>query len=185
MFSTFSKAWRMRKELVEKSRFLSLVLRHKPERAGIILDKNGWTSIEDLLEKTAITRQELLEIVETNDKKRFAIEGDKIRAEQGHSIEVDLELKQEIPPLVLYHGTKCDYLGSIMSKGLVKGDRTHVHLSLLMSTAREVADRRKGKSAILQVDCKNMFRDGYRFYKSGNNVWLTLEVPPKYLKRII
>lgn len=171
----------MRKELVAKSRFLSLILRHQPWKAGIILDKNGWVDIEELLEKTETTIDELNEIVETNDKKRFTIEGDKIRAAQGHSVSVDLDLKAVRPPDVLYHGTKVDFISSITKNGLIPMSRTHVHLSENFSTATDVAGRRKGKSVILGVNTAKMHADGKKFYQAENGVWLTDKVETKYL----
>ena len=171
----------MRKELVSKSRFLSLILRHQPDKAGITLDKNGWVDIEELLSKTDITRDELNEIVETNDKKRFTIEGDKIRAAQGHSVTVDLQLKAVRPPDVLYHGTKVDFIASITRNGLIPMSRTHVHLSETFATAIDVADRRKGKSVILGVNAAKMYADGNKFYQAENGVWLTDKVDTKYL----
>lgn len=169
----------------DKGRFLSLILRHKPEKAKIVLDKNGWTTIQSILNNTNITLKELNDIVENNDKKRFEISEDntKIRAVQGHSIKSveDPGLEKAIPPPVLYHGTKKEFLKSIMKDGLQAMSRNHVHLSADKATAVNVAGRRKGESVILEIDSAFMRAENFKFYKSKNSVWLTYEVPPKYI----
>jgi len=181
----------MRKELVKLSKFLSLVLRHKPQTIGLTLDKNGWADVQELLDKCleydgllGLSMDVLEEVVETNDKKRFAFNEDKtkIRASQGHSLKnVDLGLEPKDPPFRLYHGTSEDRIKSIKEKGLVKGNRQHVHLSLDFDTAVKVG-KRHGKPQVLFISSDRMVQDGYKFYLSDNNVWLTDHVPVKYIK---
>ncbi|OIN56102.1 RNA 2'-phosphotransferase [Arsenicibacter rosenii] len=169
------------------SRLLSLVLRHKPEEIGIKLDENGWTDVPMLLSKLAdkghpITLDQLRHIVETNNKKRFAFNADEscIRANQGHSIEVDLGLIAKQPPQVLYHGTAIRFLDAILQEGLKKMNRQHVHLSADEQTARMVGSRH-GKPVILLVKAGAMADNGHIFYQSTNGVWLTEHVPVSYL----
>lgn len=173
----------MRKELVDKSKFLSLILRHKPEKANIILDGEGWASVKEILTNTDITLPELLEIVDTNEKKRFTFNQDKtlIQAAQGHSIAVDVKLKKTYPPSRLYHGSKTQFLASIKKYGLTKGTRNHVHLSMDETTAKDVASRRKGQSVLFTVDTQAMAADRFDFFLSENKVYLTEAVPAKYL----
>ena len=175
-------------EIKKLSKFLSLILRHKPETIGITLDEHGWANVEELLQKINETGRSidlpLLEkIVAENDKQRFSFsaDGKKIRANQGHSIHVDVELKQIEPPDVLYHGTIEKNRASIEAKGLIKGNRLYVHLSGDMKTAINVAARRKGKNIIYKVSAGEMYKDGFLFYQSVNGVWLTDRVPAKYL----
>ncbi|MEZ4773291.1 MAG: RNA 2'-phosphotransferase [Bacteroidia bacterium] len=169
------------------SRFLSLVLRHKPEVINLNLDQNGWADVDELLEKMKtggkeITFEELKEIVETNDKQRFKldIEQNRIRANQGHSVSVDLALEEQIPPEILYHGTATSNLEVIRKEGLKKMSRQHVHLSIDKETATKVGSRH-GKPVILKINCGQMVKDGFRFYLSENMVWLTDEVDRKYI----
>lgn len=169
------------------SKFLSYVLRHDPSKINIKLDKNGWVSVDELLEKckTAnvfITREELDDIVATNDKQRFKFSDDglKIRASQGHSIKIDLNLKSKVPPVELYHGTVEKSLDGIKKNGLRSMSRHHLHLSSDVSTATNVGSRR-GKPIILKIDSKAMYADGFKFYISDNGVWLIDEVPFKYI----
>lgn len=173
----------MRPELEEKSKFLSLLLRHKPQVAGIKLDDNGWANVSQILTNTNITLNELIEIVDTNDKKRFAVDDDwkKIRASQGHTLKVDLKLKRANPPEILYHGTQTKNLESIKKKGLDKGNRNHVHLSDNIDTAKTVAGRRKGQNVLFEIKAWHMTQDGHAFFKSENGVWLIEHVPSKYL----
>ena len=175
----------MNKNNIKKtSKFLSLILRHKPETIGLKLDENGWADIDELIEKSKnlkLTKELIDEVVEQNDKQRFIVEGNRIRANQGHSIVVDLELKAVTPPDVLYHGTATRFLESIMQTGLNKQKRQHVHLSKNIETATSVG-LRHGKVVILEVDAKQMFDEGYEFYLSLNGVWLTDVVPKKFLK---
>jgi len=172
---------------VKEGKFISLVLRHRPETIGIKLDENGWADVGELLqglEKSnhKISMDTLEEIVATNDKKRYSFNEDKtkIRANQGHSINVDLNLKEQTPPSILYHGTAEGSLDNIKKIGLTKRDRNHVHLSLDVETAIKVG-KRHGNPIILTIDAKNMHRDGYKFYLSENGVWLTEYVPVKYI----
>jgi putative RNA 2'-phosphotransferase len=178
----------MNNELVQISKFLSFALRHKPEAIGITLDAEGWAAIDELLAAAArhgqsITRQQLEEVVATNDKKRFSLSsnGQLIRASQGHSVGVDLGLTPLEPPEFLYHGTVERILGSIRQEGLLRGRRQYVHLSADRETASRVGQRR-GRPVVLEVAAANMHRDGRRFYQSENGVWLTETVPRVYLQ---
>lgn len=169
------------------SKFLSLVLRHKPEEVGIKLDENGWTDVPTLLAKLAakghrITQEELRYVVETNNKKRFAFNEDetRIRATQGHSVEVNLGYVQKQPPELLYHGTATRFLDVILVEGLKRMNRHHVHLSADEQTARNVG-RRHGKPVVLIVKAEEMAANGHLFYQSENGVWLTEHVPVAYL----
>lgn len=168
------------------SRLLSKVLRHKPESIGLTLDKNGWADVDFILEKIEGLDMELLEdIVETNNKKRFSFNDDKtkIRANQGHSVEgVELDLKKITPPFELYHGTSVDTVPLILKDGLKKMNRHAVHLSVDTDTAANVGSR-KGKHTILVVEARRMHVDGYEFFISENGVYLTDNVPPKYIKK--
>jgi putative RNA 2'-phosphotransferase len=179
----------MDKRLITVSKYLAKHLRHAPHELGLELQPGGWLPVDDLLaaaEKNGfpITYDELVECVETNDKQRFAfdVSGELIRANQGHSVEVDLQLEEREPPETLYHGTVERFLPSILEEGLVRGKRHHVHLSKDVETARKVGSRR-GKPVILTVDAGRMQRDGRKFYRSANGVWLTNSVPPAYLTR--
>jgi putative RNA 2'-phosphotransferase len=170
------------------SKFLSLVLRHEPEKIGIVLDEHGWTDCHELIQAAArhgvrFDGTTLLEIVRTNDKQRFAIsdDGTRIRANQGHSVTVDLALTPQQPPDSLYHGTVEKFLGSIRSSGLQKGERHHVHLSPDLNTATKVGQRR-GKPVILTIRAAAMAAAGHPFYLSGNGVWLTDAVPPEFIE---
>ncbi len=167
------------------SKFLSLVLRHKPEIINLNLDKNGWGNVNDLLlnKKLSFTYEELIEVVNTNDKQRFSFNDDKsrIRANQGHSInELDLELEKTSPPEYLFHGTVLKFIPAIREKGLLKMNRQHVHLSKDIATATKVGIRR-GKPIILQIRAKELEENGHIFYLSKNKVWLTDNVPPEYI----
>ncbi len=173
------------------SKFLSLVLRHDPARIGLTLDAQGWADVDDLLQKAnaasvPLTREELHEIVRTSDKQRFAISTDEIhsgthiRANQGHSIPVDLALEPVAPPDVLYHGTVARFLPSICREGLHRGQRHHVHLSADRETASRVGKRR-GEPVVLTVAAGRMQTDGYVFYCSNNGVWLVDHVPSIYV----
>ncbi|HCG7676451.1 TPA: RNA 2'-phosphotransferase [Vibrio parahaemolyticus] len=177
----------MDKELVRVSKYLSYVLRHKPDAIGLSLDEQGWARIDDLIDKTvevSLTRELIDLIVETNDKCRFAIgsNGTHIRANQGHSIEVDLQLSSVTPPEYLLHGTAERNMKSIGASGLLKGSRHHVHLTESLAVSKAVG-RRYGELVVLKVDAKRMHLDGYSFYKTVNNVWLTDSVPSQYLER--
>jgi putative RNA 2'-phosphotransferase len=170
------------------SKFLSLVLRHSPEKIGLKLDENGWADVAELIAKCNKKGQklnpELLDyVVENNDKKRFAYNDDKtkIRASQGHSISVELDLAETEPLDFLYHGTVGKFMESIRNEGLRKMNRQHVHLSKDKETAIKVGSRR-GAPQILTIRSGAMFKDGFKFYLSENNVWLTDEVPAKYIE---
>ncbi|MFC3573425.1 RNA 2'-phosphotransferase [Streptomyces yaanensis] len=171
---------------VRVSKYLSKHLRHQPERIGLTLDDGGWIEIDTLLAAAAahgfrITRHELDHVVAANDKKRFAIEGTRIRASQGHSIEVDLGLPPATPPSYLYHGTVARNLDAIRAEGLRPMNRHDVHLSKDRETATRVGARR-GRPVVLTVDAAAMHRDGHIFHVSANGVWLTKAVPPQYLR---
>ena len=176
------------KNLKQASKFLSLILRHRPETIGISLDKEGWAVVDDLIKgtsnsKTQLTEELLEELVSTSDKKRFAFNKNhtKIRCQQGHSIDIDLGLKPKQPPDFLYHGTSRQFVGSILKEGIKKGERHHVHLSSDKETATVVGGRR-GQHKIFLIDSYKMNRDGYVFFLSGNEVWLTDFVPSKYIR---
>jgi len=171
------------------SKFLSLILRHQPEAIHLELDENGWADIEELREKSArnkinFTLEELDEVVETNNKQRFAFNEDKtkIRANQGHSIDVDLALTPQQPPEYLYHGTAEINIPSILEKGIEKRSRQHVHLSSDKETATKVG-MRHGKPVILTIRTGLMFQEGIEFYLSENGVWLTDFVDAKYISK--
>jgi putative RNA 2'-phosphotransferase len=171
------------------SKFLSKHLRHSPEAIGLTLNEAGWVSVEKLLECSTkagmyLDRNILDEVVKTNDKKRFSYDetGTLIRANQGHSVEVDLQLKAQTPPSILYHGTVDKFMrGAIEKEGLCKMSRHHVHLSKDKETAIKVGSRR-GKPVILEVDSQKMAEDGFEFFLSENGVWLVDSVPAKYIK---
>ncbi len=177
------------KRRVKVSKYLSKHLRHEPERLGLTLGPGGWVAVDDLLRacaehRFAVTVEELREVVEGSDKQRFAFDetGRRIRANQGHSVEVDLHLEEREPPEVLYHGTVERSLPPILAEGLNKGKRHHVNLSKDVETAWKVGGRR-GKPVILGVAAVRMHRDGHTFLLSANGVWLTDAVPPEYLER--
>ena len=170
------------------SKFLSLVLRHEPARIGITLDRSGWTDVTALLDACAkhgvtIARDELAEIVRTSDKQRFALseDGTRIRANQGHSVDVELELAPATPPDVLYHGTVERFLAGIRGHGLVKGVRHHVHLSADADIAKQVGARR-GKPVVLRIRAAEMVAAGHAFFVSDNGVWLVEHVPADFIE---
>jgi putative RNA 2'-phosphotransferase len=173
--------------LVKISKYLSKHLRHAPERIGLKLAEGGWVAIDDLLaacqkHSFPISHEELNEVVARNDKKRFSFDATKtlIRANQGHSVEVDLQLEPTFPPDVLYHGTGQGTVESILRTGVDKMSRHHVHLSKDIATAKKVGSRH-GRPVVFTVDAAAMHRDGYKFYCSENGVWLVDRVPPEYL----
>jgi putative RNA 2'-phosphotransferase len=175
------------KQRTRVSKFLSKHLRHDPAGLGLTLEAGGWVSVDALLDgcRTAgirLTRDELAEIVSSSDKQRFAFDetGDRIRANQGHSVEVDLQLAPAEPPAVLFHGTGSGSVAAILREGLRKMGRHHVHLSPDVETATRVGVRH-GRPAILTVEAAAMRRVGHVFYVSANGVWLTDEVPPQFL----
>lgn len=169
----------MKKDNKSISKFLSLVLRHKPEEIDITLDGEGWTDVKELLYKLNLPRKRLEQVVATNDKKRFEFndDGTRIRASQGHSIDVNLGLEPQEPPDVLYHGSPCRNAELILTTGLKKMSRRHVHLSADEETANKVGARR-GRHFVVVLDAKAMYSDGHKFYCSANGVWLTDNVPP-------
>lgn len=174
-------------DIVRTSRFLSLVLRHKPEEIGLSLDVNGWAEVEELIELAnrhgrRLTRDLLQVVVETNDKQRFVFSGDetRIRANQGHSVEIDLALPPRQPPDLLFHGTATRFVASIRERGLVPGSRQHVHLSPDAATAVKVGSRH-GKPIVLEIDAGPMHRSGHVFFCSENGVWLTGHVPVEFI----
>lgn len=169
------------------SKFLSLVLRHQPKTAYLTLDSAGWTDVEDLLRGCAkarhpLTRKQLQHIVETNAKKRFefSADGTRIRASQGHSIQVDLAYESQVPPELLYHGTATRFLDSIRAQGLLKKERHHVHLSAETRITMEVGARH-GKPALLTIRAAAMSTAGHTFYRSTNGVWLVEHVPVEFI----
>ena len=170
--------------------FISLILRHKPEEIGIALDKHGWANVKELIAGInntgrKIDMETLEEIVRTDNKGRYSFNENKtlIRANQGHSIHVDVELKEVTPPDILYHGTATKSLDGIKQQGIKSMSRLYVHLSKVLETAIKVGDRH-GKCVVLAIDTKRMFDDGIKFYLSENGVWLTKYVDWKYVKEI-
>jgi putative RNA 2'-phosphotransferase len=177
----------MQANLVRVSKRMAYVLRHAPHTAGLTLDPNGWVPVADLLGALRIDRATLDAVVESNDKKRYAIERgpdgrDRVRASQGHSVDIDLELVPVEPPEFLYHGTPETNVAPIRRDGLRKGNRQHVHLSVDVATALAVGRRRHpARVAILRVDARAMVDAGYAFYRSANGVWLADAVPPAFI----
>ncbi len=169
------------------SKYISLILRHRPDVIGIQLDEYGWADVSDLIkgiQKTQPFSMEILEdIVATDEKQRYSFNEDKtlIRANQGHSVPVDVELEKRTPPEELWHGTGEKYVDSIMEQGLLPKSRLYVHLSSNYSTAVKVGSRH-GKPVVFKVNSQQMDKDGYNFFLSVNGVWLTKAVPVKYLK---
>ena len=170
------------------SKYMSLILRHKPDVIGIELDEHGWANVNDLIsgiekDNHGFNFELLEEIVRTDSKQRYSFNGDKslIRANQGHSINVDVELKEKEPPEYLYHGTGEKYVESINQDGLIPKSRLYVHLSKDIKTAENVG-KRHGKEVVYRINSGQMYRDGYKFYLSENGGWLTKEVPVKYLE---
>ena len=168
------------------SKYIALILRHKPEVICISLDEHGWANVDELISginKTyPLTMEGLEEIVRTDEKQRYSFNEDKmlIRANQGHSIPVDVELEELVPPEILYHGTGEKYSASIEAQGLIPKSRLYVHLTADHDTAVKVG-KRHGKPVVYEVAAGSMHQDGYRFYRSVNGVWLTKAVPRKYL----
>jgi len=175
----------MEKQLTKTSKYLSFILRHKPDAIDLTLDENGWALIDELIEKTtevALNINILKLVVETNDKQRFEmdINQGKIRANQGHSIEVDLSLEPVTPPPILLHGTAKRSYESIIKQGLTKQKRHHVHLSESKMIATSVGSR-YGKPILLEIDTKRMHEEGFQFFRSANNVWLVDAVPARFI----
>jgi putative RNA 2'-phosphotransferase len=177
----------MTQDLVKASKFLSLVLRHEPGRIGLALDREGWADIGELIERGAVhgqplTRELVLHVVATSDKQRFAIDatGTRIRANQGHSVEVDLALAPIEPPPVLFHGTAEKSVAAIRAEGLKPGQRQHVHLSPDTETAVKVGSRH-GRPVVLRITAARMWERGHAFFLSTNGVWLTDCVPAEFI----
>lgn len=178
----------MDKTLVKTSKFLSLILRHKPDEIGLTLDENGWADVEELirlanLKGIKLTREILEAVVSGNDKKRFVLSEDKrrIRANQGHSINVELGIASSVPPQFLYHGTATRFIESIKAQGINSGSRQHVHLSQDIATAITVGARH-GKPEVLTILAAEMAQTGHLFYLSENGVWLTDQVPVEFIR---
>lgn len=174
------------RRMVRISKYLAKHLRHEPGAIGVVLDPHGWVDIEVLLRAAAdhgfaVTRDELEAVVAANDKRRYAIEGERIRASQGHSVDVDLDLPPVEPPPVLFHGTVGRSLAPIRATGLRPMSRQYVHLSADRDTAVKVGSRR-GRAVVLTVDAAAMHRDGHEFRISANGVWLAAHVPTDYLR---
>ena len=177
----------MSRDPIALSKFLSFVLRHKPEAIGLVLGDNGWVEIADLVTKATaggevFTAEDVLTCAANNDKKRFTISDDglRVRAAQGHSVEVDLALTPTTPPDILFHGTATRFVDAIRAEGLKPQSRQQVHLSRDEATALKVGQRH-GKPHIFQVEAGRMQADGYHFYVADNGVWLTDAVPSGYL----
>ena len=169
------------------SKFLSLILRHKPETVGLTLGEGGWLNVDELLTALArnghpLTREQLDGVVANNEKRRFGYDatGLRIRAVQGHSQNVDLGYKPAVPPAILYHGTVGRFLSSILQRGLVRGSRRHVHLSQDVATAR-VVGKRRGKPVTLEIASGAMHQEGHSFFRADNGVWLTDHVPAEFV----
>ena len=177
-------------DLTKTSKYLALILRHHPESAGIMLDRHGWADVGQLIEGISRTRpfdmDMLEEIVRTDAKQRYSFSADhtRIRANQGHSIPVDVELEELPPPEYLLHGTSERFSASIEADGLRPQGRLYVHFSTDLETAKKVGARHGRPVAVYQVQSGRMARDGYTFYRAANGVWLTSSVPPVYLKRL-
>ncbi|MEF8824578.1 MAG: RNA 2'-phosphotransferase [Desulfohalobiaceae bacterium] len=176
------------KRLIHISKYLSKHLRHRPDRLALELFPGGWVPVDELLAALGknnfpVTRRELEQVVAENDKQRFSLDqsGEMIRANQGHSVEVDLGLEPVPPPERLYHGTARQNLAPILQAGLARMGRHHVHLCRTPEEARKIGARR-GRPVVLEIDAAGMERKGYRFFVSDNDVWLTEEVPPRLLR---
>ena len=173
------------------SKFISLILRHKPETIGITLDEHGWADVRKLIdginqsEGHTLDMEILKEIVRTDEKQRYSFNEDHtlIRANQGHSIPVDVEPEEKAPPDILWHGTGEKYVDSIDAQGLIPKSRLYVHLSSDIETAKKVGSRH-GRPVIYEINCRQMTADGFRFFESANHVWLTKKVPAGYLKKL-
>jgi putative RNA 2'-phosphotransferase len=173
---------------VHLGKLLALVLRHRPEVAGVTPDDAGWVDVEELVAGLRargypVTSADVERTVEADGKGRYELAGGRIRAAHGHSIDVDLGLEPRTPPDVLYHGTVERFLASILASGLRPGSRRLVHLSEDVATARAVG-RRRGEPVVLQVDAARLHAAGHAFRRSSNGVWLTDAVPPAYLRRL-
>lgn len=178
----------MTSDLVRTSKFLSLILRHKPQEIGLMLDENGWADVDELIRLanrhgTRLSRALVDRVVADNDKQRFALsdDGQRIRANQGHSVAIDLALPPTQPPELLYHGTAAHSVDSIRSGGLRSAGRRHVHLSPDAATATRVGQRH-GRPVVLVIRARDMVAEGHEFFRSDNGVWLTERVPAKFIR---
>jgi len=176
-------------DYVKVGKFLSCVLRHKPDMIGLELDLGGWANIEELISKSKkikLTREIIDKVVETNNKKRYKIsdDGQRIRASQGHSIPVDLGLEPKEPPELLYHGTADRNLDMVKKEGLKRMNRQYLHLSIDEETAIQVGQRH-GKPVVIPIKARDMYLEGFLFYLSDNNVWLTNYVPPEFMGDVL
>jgi len=173
----------MTQALKTKARTLTYALRHKPSEFGLNMQTGGWVPVEQVLNSLDLKYGELELIILTDNKGRFSLSPDKtlVRANQGHSINIDLQLDEVEPPEILYHGTVEKYMKWILADGLRKMSRHHVHLSGDIETAEQVASRRKTDNVILKVKAHDMWEQGHKFYLSDNGVWLTDHVPPEFL----
>lgn len=178
----------MSRQFVKLSKFISLILRHQPDKFGLQLDSAGWAQVDDLITiaqkaNLPLDRAQLAQIVAENDKQRFSFsdDGQRIRANHGHSIQIDLPLTPKVPPSYLYHGTATRFLTAIQQQGLLSKNRQYVHLSVDEITAHKVGQRH-GNPVILTVEAKQMAANGFLFYHSASNIWLTEQVPPEYIK---
>ena len=169
---------------ISTGKFIALILRHNPSVIGITLDEHGWADADELISKLGVTREFLEKIVRLDNKQRYTFneDGTKIRANQGHSVDVDVELERSVPPAVLYHGTGEKFVSSIDEAGLLPKSRLYVHLSSDYSTAVSVGSRH-GRPVVYTVDTERMVKDGFVFFLSRNGVWLTKRVPVEYLKK--
>lgn len=172
-------------KLKKISKRMSYVLRHQPDSIGLTLAPGGWVAVNELIGALKVSREQLDEVVFTNDKQRFEYseDGVHIRARQGHSTQVDLQYETATPPDLLFHGTATRFLASIFEKGLIKGQRHHVHLSIDRETMISVGSRH-GKPVVLEVNARQMIDDGNQFFVTGNHVWLTDHVPPQHLREL-
>ena len=185
------KSGKSDKRMRNTSKFISLILRHNPGVIGIQLDEHGWANVRELIDGVNrsqghfLDQKTLEDIVDADEKQRYSFNDDHtlIRANQGHSIPVDVELEERIPPDTLWHGTGEKYVSSIEKQGLLPKERLYVHLSSDGETAKKVGSRH-GKPVIYRVDCRQMVQDGYTFFLSVNGVWLTKEVPVRYLSKM-
>ena len=179
------------RSITSLGKYISYLLRHHPEAAGLSLDCHGWAEVDALIEGVrkykyeGFSREILDDVVRSDSKGRFTYNDDKtmIKAYHGHSVNVDLELCETVPPDSLYHGTASRFVKSIEKEGLLPQNRLYVHLSTDTETAMSVG-RRHGQPVLFQIDCASMVRDGFKFYRTGNGMWLTKSVPPQYLSRI-
>ncbi|MDF7758537.1 RNA 2'-phosphotransferase [Kosakonia cowanii] len=179
----------MSKKSTDTSKFLSYVLRHKPEAIELTLDKEGWAVIDELILRAgnkgyALDKDLIFDVVESSEKKRFMISEDglRIRAAQGHSTQqVNITYAEKTPPDVLYHGTATRFIAQIREQGLLPLSRQYVHISSDEATAIQVGQR-YGKPVLLKIKAVDMYKKGFKFYQADNGVWLTEHVPYEYIQ---